>query len=328
MDPVNDSENVALEERPEELPTDATAETSAPEPESPTEPKAADRSYAEMARAVVASPAFWPGVIVTLSIAMAFSGLLNSLQSLYFGTLSKDGYYSHGPLVPVIAGVVIYRNWDRIKNIPVNGCWYVLPFILPLLYLARVTQLVEIQLLSSLLFVTTLLLGTWFAAGFRWMMALTLPILYLLFGLPVFTSVVDIYTNPLQSLSTSVSYQLLKIFGYQPIRTDTTTIYLDRFTLSVEVPCSGLKLLIAVTAFMVFFVLIGRLSAWKNLMMIGLIVPLCLFINGLRIALIGVVGNTWGAEAGHSFHDYSGYITLLICFFILFKFARLLGWKD
>ncbi len=328
MDPVNDSENVAIEERPIEPQPVAAAENPAPAPEGVAEPKAADRSYAEIARAVVASPAFWPGVIITLSIAMAFSGLIASLQSLYFGTLSRDGYYSHGPLVPLISGVIIYRNWDRIKDIPVNGCWFVLPFMLPLLYLARVTQLVEIQLLSSLLFVATILLGVWFAAGFRWMMAVTLPTLYLLFGLPVFTSVVDIYTNPLQSISTTVSYQLLKIFGYQPIRTDTTTIYLDRFTLSVEVPCSGLKLLIAVTAFMVFFVLIGRLSAWKNLMMMALIIPLCLFINGLRIALIGVVGNTWGADAGHSFHDYSGYLTLIICFFILFKFARLLGWKD
>jgi exosortase/archaeosortase family protein len=65
-----------------------------------------------------------------------------------------------------------------------------------------------------------------------------------------------------------------------------------------------------------------------NLIFAASILPLALFINGLRIALIGVVGNAWGPEAGAQFHDYSGYITLILCFFILFKGARLLGWKD
>lgn len=284
--------------------------------------------WADRAKLIVASPAFWPGVLIAVVIGMAFSGLLASLDNLYFGKLSLDGYYSHGPLVPIIAGVIVFRNWDRMKDIPVKGSWFILAILLPLLYLARIAQLVEIQLLSSCLFVLTLLLSTWFLAGWRWMMALSPAILYLFFGLPVFTSVVDIYTNPLQSLSTTVAYEMLKVLGFQPIRTDVTTIYLNRFTLSVEVPCSGLKLLIAVTAFTVFFVLIGRLNWLKNLLMIGLIIPLCLFINGLRIAMIGVVGDTWGQDAGHAFHDYSGYIELVLCFFILFKFARLIGWKD
>ena len=59
-----------------------------------------------------------------------------------------------------------------------------------------------------------------------------------------------------------------------------------------------------------------------------MLLPLTVFVNGFRIALIGVVGNAYGSQAGHDFHDYSGYITLLVCFFLLFKFARLLGWKD
>jgi len=44
--------------------------------------------------------------------------------------------------------------------------------------------------------------------------------------------------------------------------------------------------------------------------------------------LIGMVGDTWGDAAGHAFHDYSGYIALVVCFVILFKIARALGWKD
>jgi exosortase/archaeosortase family protein len=74
--------------------------------------------------------------------------------------------------------------------------------------------------------------------------------------------------------------------------------------------------------------LIARLKWWANTLMAALVLPLCLFINGLRIALIGVVGEEYGRSAGLQFHDYSGYVTLLVCFFLLFKIARWLGWKD
>jgi exosortase/archaeosortase family protein len=122
---------------------------------------------------------------------------------------------------------------------------------------------------------------------------------------------------------------MLNLTGFQPYQdSTTTTIYLSNFVLDVGVPCSGLKLIVAVTAFTVFFVLIGGLRWWANLSMFALIVPLCLFVNGLRIALIGVVGDFYGHDAGMSFHDYSGYITLIVCFVILFKIARGLGWKD
>ena len=62
--------------------------------------------------------------------------------------------------------------------------------------------------------------------------------------------------------------------------------------------------------------------------MLVIVVPLCLFINSLRVTLIGLVGEFRGDLAAHTFHDWSGYITLLICFFLLFKYARWLGWKD
>ncbi len=55
---------------------------------------------------------------------------------------------------------------------------------------------------------------------------------------------------------------------------------------------------------------------------------LALFINGLRIMLIGVVGENsgssmiswmykYGDDPGMVFHDWSGYITLVICFIVL-----------
>ena len=158
-------------------------------------------------------------------------------------------------------------------------------------------------------------------------MGLAAPVFYLLFALPIWSGFVNNYTNPLQTYSTDVAFFLLQLFG-SAHKVNSTDILVGSFWLNVGVPCSGLKLVLAITAFTCFFVLIGGLRFWANVLMFAAIIPLCLFINGLRIALIGVVGHAYGDEAGMTFHDYSGYITLIVCFFILFKFARILGWKD
>ncbi len=273
------------------------------------------------------SPAFWPGIAIFVGIVACYWSMFKSLQDMYN---SPDGYYSHGWLVPFISMFIVIRWWPKLKTIPVRPGWFALVFLIPMLVVFRAARITDIQLLLAICFLFTLLLGTWLVAGFRWMAGLAVPILYLGFGLPLFTMAIDNYTNPLQKLSTVVAVGMLKAFGMGPYQEDTTTIFLEHsnFVLDVGVPCSGFKLVLAVTAFTVLFMCIGRLKWWGNLIMMGSVLPLCLAINGLRISLIGVVGGLYGSDAGHAFHDYSGYLTLIVCFIVLFKMARWLGWKD
>lgn len=276
---------------------------------------------------IMKHPATIPGIVVLVALIACFWPLFKMLPDLWF---EGDGYYSHGVLVPLISGYMIWKWWDKLKEIPVakNPQWLAL---LPMLVTAWLFYAgirgQQMQIVSVAL-VGFIWMGIWFVLGGRWMWKLTIPVFYLFFMLPVWTAAIDNYTNPLQIISTEVSYAMLQIGGFDLIKEGSTTIHMNSFTLDVGVPCSGLKLVLAVTAFTFLFVAIGRLKWWGNLVMLSAILPLCLFINGLRIALIGVVGERYGADAGHQFHDYSGYITLLVCFFLLFKLARLLGWND
>ena len=222
----------------------------------------------------------------------------------------------------IYGGVVLLIN--RLAGFQV-AAGAILTALLPLVYAAYVGNILAV---SSVLFVAMAILLVVVIAGWRWGVAFAPAIAFLLFGFPAWNWIIDNYTNPLQILSTQTAFALLELFGFKPFQPDATTIYLNAFTLDVGVPCSGMKLLLAVSAFTTLFVLIANLEKWANALMIILIIPLCLFVNGLRIALIGVVGDLRGSEAGHQFHDYSGYITLVVCFFLIFKFARLLGWKD
>lgn len=271
------------------------------------------------------SPAFLPGLLMAAGIGLIFLPLWGQLYDLWMG---EDGYYSHGFLVPFIAGYIVYRWWPRISSIPVKTGWIALPFLLATLYVSRIAVVNRIDGLMALALLATILFAIWLTAGWRWMLVLSLPVLYLAFALPLWTALINNTTNPLQIHSTTVAYGVLKLLGFELYRGDPTVIMMGTFDLNVDVPCSGLKLVLALAAFTAFFMLIARLKWWGNLAMAAMVLPLALVINGLRIALIGIVGEKYGESAGYQFHDYSGYITLVVCFFILFKFARLLGWKD
>jgi exosortase len=281
--------------------------------------------YVQQIKAVVLSPYFGPAVACLFGIGVIFWPLLRSLPDIW---MSKDGYYSHGFLIPFIAIYIFFSRWDRTVPIKAETGWVALAFLLPLMFVLRAANHAEIIVVLSAGLIACLLLCTWFVAGWRWMLAVFPAVAYLIFALPVWTMAIDNYTNPLQIVSTKVAFAMIKLTGLHGFQTDPTTLVLPSgYTLNVAVPCSGLKLLLAVSAFMVFFLLVARLKWWGNLAMVIMVLPLCLFINGLRIALIGLVGQWQGDDAAHQFHDYSGIITLLVCFFILFKSARWLGWK-
>ncbi len=273
------------------------------------------------------SVAFIPSLIAAAAIGICFYRLWMPLYTLW---TSADGYYSHGFLVPVLIGVIIFKWWPRLKTLAVKPFWLAAIPLLICLWMAKVGSYMLIEGVMSASLMGTLLSAIWLVAGGRWMFALAAPVLYLAFGLPLWNAVITDYTNPLQLHSTTVAYEILSASGFNPMKTasDPTLVYLNNYTLNVAVPCSGLKLLVALTALTGFIVLIGRMKFWANVVMLALIVPLGLLINGLRIALIGMVGDYNGTEAANTFHDWSGWITLIICFFILSKIARILGWQE
>ncbi len=284
-----------------------------------------DRSVMQVLVDLAKIPAVQLGLAVLASLMVCFWPLISTLPGLWF---DKDSYYSHGLLVPIIVGYVIYARRESLAAVPVKGFNAAFVPLGAFLYIAWVASRTSQASFLSMLFVACILLSIWFIAGGKWLVALSAPVLYLLFGLPIWASTIDAYTNPLQLISTRTSFAMLRLIGMNPIHVDSTTIQLNQFSLDVGIPCSGLKLILAISAFIAFFIMIAKLKPWANVLLFALVIPVCIFVNGLRIAMIGVVGNQFGESAGHQFHDYSGYLSILVCFVILGKITKGLGWNP
>ena len=105
-------------------------------------------------------------------------------------------------------------------------------------------------------------------------------------------------------------------------------IHMENYSLFVDVPCSGFKLLLAMLTFSAAFAYLvdGAAPAAMALFLFSL--PLSLLVNSVRIALIGVVGECIGPDAAHVFHDWSGLITLVLGFTALFALAKGFGCRT
>ena len=278
------------------------------------------------ARVLSRQEATWYGVAALAALVVCFWPLIAKMPTLWF---EPETYYNHGPLIPLIAGYLVYDRWDAIKDRRVKPVYWALIPLAFLLYGNYIAMSAPRDLFMSVALVGTLLLGVLFTAGWGWLAALAVPILYLFVGLPVWEQVIDVYTQPLQAISSDLAYTMLSGIGLNVMRdaNNPTTLYMDHFQMYVGVPCSGLRTLLAMVAMLGAMIVIGRLPWWKNLALVALALPICVLVNGFRIATIGLVGESFGDAAGHQFHDYGGYISLALLMFLTYKISQRLGVK-
>jgi len=268
--------------------------------------------------------AWWPALLIAVVI-----GLLYHDQFGYYWQDWKrtHGYYSHGPLVPLIALYMVWANRKRLASCTVTPAWHGALLLLPAIPLYAFGTWTGSGALVDASLMLTLVGSIWSFVGNKVMRILLFPILYLVFMIPLPGTVLDETTMRIQTQSTRVAAVILNVAGYSSEVVGSNEIHSSDLPtpLVVGVACSGFKLLISLITFTAFFVYMIQAPAWKKAVLVAFAVPLSVFINSLRIAMVGFAGIwTGSADTMHEFHDYSGYLGLVICFLILFGFARLI----
>ena len=266
---------------------------------------------------------YWPLLVVSILFILVQYPVFESWWKVWNERFS---YFSHGPLVPFIVGYMVWANRKRIARISPKPCWYgyVMLLISALLYvLGSWTLGATIRAAAFILMIFGVLLSVF---GTKITRILIIPVAFLITMIPLAPTLLDQATAKLQWQSAAFAAKILTLTGYSS-SLSAATIYSDGLPepLVVGVPCSGLRTFISLITFTVFFVYIVRSEWWKKLILLVVAFPLSLFTNALRIAMIGYAGIwTQSAVAMHKFHDYSGYLGLIICFAILFGIAKLL----
>lgn len=218
----------------------------------------------------------------------------------------NDENYSHGFLVPLIAGYFLYTRWPELKDAPATSWNYGLIVIVfgTLQLLIGWLGSEYFTMRSSLIVLLAGLILTFFGpAVFR---ILTLPIAYLFFMVPIPYIIYDAVAFPLKLFVTKVSVLTLKAVGVVVVR-EGNIIMFPATTLEVADACSGIRSLVSLLALAVAYAFFIRISPRKRWILICSAVPIAIFTNAMRVIVTGLLAQHWGEKAAQGFfHEFAG----------------------
>ena len=238
-----------------------------------------------------------------------------------------ESYYGHAPLIPLIVGLMLWHRRDALRAVPKAPAPGALVLLLPGLVLLVFAIKTQAEALESTGLLLTIMSGVWFTLGTRFVRAAAFPLAFLWLMAPLPGPVLNDSTLHVQMLSTVFADKLLNLMTFSTTLVGNV-ITMEDYSLFVDVPCSGFKLLLALLTFSAAFAYLVDGKPARRFWLFAFSLPLSLLVNSVRIALIGVVGECIGAGAAHVFHDWSGLITLVLGFIALFGLAKGLGCRT
>ncbi|UFS69152.1 exosortase/archaeosortase family protein [Geomonas sp. RF6] len=263
----------------------------------------------------------WPYLILLLLVAVLYHTVVPQMALDWY----HDANYSHGFVVPLIAGYFLYEMREELQGVAVEPWWPGLALVgcgvvqLVLGWLA--TELFTMR--SSIVVLLGGLTLFFFGKGaFRLML---FPICYLFFMVPLPYIVYDAVAFPLKLFVTKASIAFLKLMGVV-VLSEGNIIILPETTLEVADACSGIRSLISLLALTVAYAFFLRIPPLKRVLLIGAAVPVAVFTNALRVIVTGFLAQYWGARAAEGFfHEFAGLAVFGVAIAMVVSFGGLLA---
>lgn len=239
-----------------------------------------------------------------------------------------DSYYSHGYLIPFLSGYLIYNMRGELNLIPLSTELIGLIVIVAALGIHVLAIMSDINFISGFSILFYIIGCSLYFYGKEFTCKIAFPLFFLLFMFPIPDNFINRIGLPTKSIATDIG---LTFVGWLdiPFYREGFQINLRETILIVGAPCNGMKSLIAFSALGVLAVYLTRLGYKKGLLLLISIYPLSVFLNGLRIAILVYIADTYGIEKAspESFlHDLSGlgvfFIGLVILFIGLYLLER------
>ena len=234
--------------------------------------------------------------------------------------------YSHGPLIPVLSGLLFLR---QLKEYPIDPGpkrkrWIGACVVLASLVVASVGRLADISDLVA--YATIIWIGGILLISFGWDTGKHFwpPVLHLVYMLPL-PSVLYFKVNTyLQLISSELGVWFLRLLDV-PVFLEGNVIDLGVYKLLVAEACSGLRYLFPILSFSYIFAVLYKGPSWHKAVLLVSAAPITVVMNSVRIAIAGVLVQELGLEWLEGFtHFFEGWVIFLACILLLFGLARLM----
>ncbi|MEL6643259.1 MAG: VPLPA-CTERM-specific exosortase XrtD [Pseudomonadota bacterium] len=254
----------------------------------------------------------------TLAAALYFADGLRALVTAW-----QVPEYSHGPLIPVLSGLLFLRHLRRVPagRSDLRDRWVgvlVICAALALGGLGRLSRIEDLVAYAIILWIAGVIL-----IGFGWRRGRQFwpAVLHLVYMLPLPGVVYFKLTTGLQLVSSEIGTLILRGFGI-PVFLDGNIIDLGVMRLHVAEACSGLRYLFPILSFSYIFAALYRGPVWHKALLLVSAAPIAVMMNALRIALAGILVQAYGPDWVTGFtHFFEGWVVFLACVAVLFCLA-------
>ena len=294
---------------------------------------------------VPASKKLWQGLAISFAIAFAYATVLVKLGRDWW----NDENYSHGLLIPLIIGYIIWTQRSRLARAQAHPSLLLgggaILFALFALWAGVAGAELYTQRLSLLLLLAGITVYFW---GFRLLQLLLVPFGLFFLALPIPTIVFNKIAFPLQLFASRFAVWSMSMVGI-PVLRQGNIIELkplnsfDTKKLEVVEACSGIRSLMTLLTLAVVFAYFthtppdndpnsgkrfGWLRSywfWRSTILVVSAVPIAILTNAFRVSGTGVLAHYYGtAVADGFFHSFSGWAIYIVAFILLFGIGMIL----
>lgn len=246
------------------------------------------------------------------AVVVVLIGLYARVFPVWLEDLWDDPNYSHVFIVPIISSFVIWQRRRLLAALPIRGSWRgVLPILAgaAALIVGDIGAETFLMRTSIIVILAGLIL---FHFGSAMLRALTFPLGFCLFLVPMPAIFFFAMTARLQNLASEIGAWALDLFGIA-VFLEGNVIHLSSLTLGVTEACSGIRSLITLVALAVAWAHLMLPRIWMQVVLVILVLPITIVANAGRIVVTGLVGRSFGVEYAEGFfHLFSGWLVFVV----------------
>ena len=275
-------------------------------------------SEQELSWAGLGAHAYIKAALLTAAVYSVFH---IEIYSIVFQWIN-DSSWSHGFIIPFFSLYFLNQHKKEILRFKPHTNWLGLMFLVCcLVFYILVMFVYKFGYLRSLVIIPmvgsiVLFIGGWELVKYTW-----LPIVFLVFAMPLPERIYTDMTIPMRKLAAAVAVQFLNLVS--GLEANASGVIIDVVykgvklepALDIAEACSGMRLLMAFFALGVAMAYLHYRPIWQRLVLLASTVPIAIFCNVVRVTITGFIYILWDPMYAQGiYHDMLGLLMLPLAF--------------